>query len=77
MQDPANINVLHKPHQCGRSWVQAQVGSNQRLYTIGIRCFCAKHAALRRKSKNWLVLNQDNVFDWGDMSILGRLFHST
>jgi len=28
---------------------------------IGICCFSAKHAALRRKSKDWLVRNQDNV----------------
>ena len=38
---------------------------------IGICCFSAKHAALRRKSKNWLVRNQDNVSEWGDMSIRG------
>jgi hypothetical protein len=31
-------------------------------------CFSAKHAALRRKSKDWLVRNQDNVYKWGDMS---------
>ena len=30
-------------------------------YKIGICCFSAKHAALRRKSKNWLSLNQNNV----------------
>jgi hypothetical protein len=29
-------------------------------YKIGICCFSAKHAALRRKSKVWLALNQDN-----------------
>jgi hypothetical protein len=43
-------------------------------YKIGICCFSAKHAALRRKSKVWLALNQDNVSEWGDMSIRGRLF---
>jgi len=37
-------------------------------------CFSAKHAALRRKSKNWLAWNQDNVSEWGDMSIRGLLF---
>ena len=31
-------------------------------YEIGICCFSAKHTALRRKSKDWLSLNQDNVF---------------
>ena len=41
---------------------------------IGICCFSAKHAALRRKSKDWLARNQDNVSEWGDMSIHGLLF---
>ena len=43
-------------------------------YKIGICCFSAKHAALRRKSKDWLARNQDNVSEWGDMSIHGLLF---
>jgi hypothetical protein len=43
-------------------------------YTIGICCFSAKHAALKRKSKNWLTLNQNNVSEWIDMSIRGLLF---
>jgi hypothetical protein len=38
-------------------------------YLIGISCFTDKHAALRRKSKDWLARNQDNVSQWGDMSI--------
>ena len=38
-------------------------------YKIGICCFSARHAALRRKSKGWLVRNQDNVSEWGDISI--------
>ena len=29
---------------------------------IGTCCFSAKHTALRRKSKDWLARNQDNVF---------------
>ena len=36
---------------------------------IGICYFSAKHVALRRKSKDWLVQNKDNVSGWGDMSI--------
>jgi hypothetical protein len=32
-------------------------------------CSSAKHAALKRKNKDWLARNQDNVSDWGDMSI--------
>ena len=43
-------------------------------YKISICCFSAKHAALRRKSKDWLVRNQNNVSEWGDMSIRGVLF---
>jgi hypothetical protein len=43
-------------------------------YEMGICCFCAKHAALRRKSKDWLARNQDNVSEWGDMSIRRLLF---
>ena len=42
--------------------------------TVGICCFLAKHAALRRKSKDWLARNQDNVSGKGDMSIQRLLF---
>jgi hypothetical protein len=30
-------------------------------YKIGICCFFANHTASRRKSKDWLAQNQDNV----------------
>jgi len=40
---------------------------------IGISCFSAKNAALRRKSKGWLVRNQNNVSKWGNISIRGLL----
>ena len=43
-------------------------------YKIGICCFTAKYATLRRKSKDWLVRNQDNVSEWGDMYNRGLLF---
>ena len=43
-------------------------------YKIGICCFSAKHTASRRKSKDWLARNQDNVSEWSDMSIHGPLF---
>ena len=43
-------------------------------YKIGICCFSAKHAALRRNTKDWLAQNQDNVSEWGDSSICGLLF---
>ena len=45
-----------------------------RDYKIGICCFSAKHAALRRKSKDWLDRNQNNVSEWSDMSTRGLLF---
>ena len=41
---------------------------------FGICCFSTKHAALRRKSKDWLAWNQDNVSEWGNMSTLRLLF---
>jgi hypothetical protein len=44
---------------------------------IGICCFCAKHAALRRKSKDWLARKQNNVSEWNDMSTCGLLNPST
>jgi len=43
-------------------------------YKIVTCSFSAKQAALRRKSKDWLAWNQDNVSEWGDMSIRGMLF---
>jgi hypothetical protein len=41
---------------------------------IGICCFSAKHAAVRRKSKDGLARNQNNVSEWSDMSTRGLLF---
>ena len=43
-------------------------------YKIGTCCFSAKHAALRRKSKDWLARNQNNVSAWSDMSTSVLLF---
>ena len=43
-------------------------------YKIGIGCFSSKHAALRRKSKDWLARNQNNVSELSDMSTSGLLF---
>jgi hypothetical protein len=44
-----------------------------KVYKIGICCFSAKHAALRRNSKDRLAWNQDNVSQLDDMSICGLL----
>ena len=43
-------------------------------YKISICWLSAKHAALRRKGKDWLARNQDNVCEWGDISIHRLLF---
>ena len=43
-------------------------------YKIGSCCFSAKHTALRRKSKDWLARNQNNVSEWSDMTIHRLLF---
>ena len=41
---------------------------------IGICCFSAKHASLKRKSKDWLARNQNNVSKWSNMATRGLLF---
>ena len=41
---------------------------------LGFSCFSAKHVALRRKSKDWMARNQNNVSQWGNMSTRGLLF---
>ena len=45
-------------------------------YEFGICCFSAKHTILRRKSKDWLPRNQNNVSEWSDMSNRGLWFQS-
>ena len=42
-------------------------------YKIGSCCFSAKHAALKRKSKDWLARNQNTVSEWSDMCPRGLL----
>jgi hypothetical protein len=41
---------------------------------FGMFCFSAKHATLRRKSKDWLARNEDNVSEWSDTCTRGLLF---
>jgi hypothetical protein len=43
-------------------------------YKIGICCFSAKHASLRRKNKDWFARNQNNVSEWSNMSTRALLF---
>ena len=46
-------------------------------YKIGIYCFSTKHAALKRKSKDWLALNKNNVSEQGStLNASQRLQHS-
>jgi hypothetical protein len=43
-------------------------------YKIDIFCFSAKHIVLRSKSTDWLVWNNDNVWERSDMSTHELLF---
>ena len=43
-------------------------------YKIGICCFSATRAALRRKSTDCPARNQNNVSEWIDMSTRRMLF---
>ena len=43
-------------------------------YRIGICCFSAKQAVLRKTGKDWLARNQNNVSEWSDMSARGLMF---
>ena len=63
-------NGWHALLNYGRTWVQALIKLD---YKVDICCFSAKHTALRRKSKNGLARNQENVSEWGNMSICGLL----
>ena len=46
---------------------EARLGQTKK-YKIGICCFSAKNAALRRKNKDWLARYQNNVSEWSDIS---------
>jgi len=50
-------------------WLDPRSGQTKD-YEIGICCFSAKHVALRRKSKDWLTRNQDNVSEWKHVYLL-------
>ena len=38
-------------------------------FKIGMCCFSAKQAALKRKNKDWLARNQNNVTEWNVVSV--------
>jgi hypothetical protein len=48
--------------------------SETKDYKIGICCFSAKNAPLRRKSKDLMARNQNNGSEWGHISIHRLLF---
>ena len=79
MQFEFSIFILNEPHRwrnmvdCG---IEPRSGKTKDC-TICICCLSAKHESLRRKSKDWLDRNQNNVSDWNDMSTRGRLFQWT
>ena len=56
--------------ECGFETLSGQ----SKDYKIGMCSFSAKYALLRRKNRDWLARNEDNVSEWGDMSIRGLLF---
>ena len=58
---------------CGRLWVEPG-RIKPRTLKLEFVGFSAKHAALRRKSKDWLARNQTNISEWSDMSTRGLLF---
>ena len=49
---------------CGYELLSCQI----KEYKLGVCCFSAKNAALGRKSKDWMALNQNNVSEWRDIS---------
>jgi hypothetical protein len=49
-------------------------GFEPKDFKIGICCFSAEHAALKKKSKDGLAHHQNNVSEWSDMSTCRVLF---
>ena len=43
-------------------------------YKISICCFSVKSAAVKKKSKDWLAWNRNNVPNWNEMCTRGLLF---
>ena len=59
------VSILSSADACG---FEPQSGQTKD-YAIGLCCSSVKHAAFRRKGKDWFAQNHDNVSKWGDMSI--------
>jgi hypothetical protein len=60
----------HASLRCGRSWVPA-LSCQTNDYQSCISRISAQRAALRYESNYWLAWNQNNLFDWSDISIRG------
>jgi hypothetical protein len=69
-QQSTDIHVAPLGHNILIARLESQSGQIKD-YTIGISCFPVKHAAIRRKRKDWLTRNQDIVSEWGNMYIRG------
>jgi len=57
----------------GDEGYESQLGETND-YILGMCCFSANRAASREQSEYRLGRNQDNVSEWGAMSIRGLLF---
>jgi hypothetical protein len=60
---------LYRPSLVSNHLMVSVLASSAVDHKIGICCFSAKQAALERKNTDWLARNQDNVSEWGDMSV--------
>jgi hypothetical protein len=74
VQRTVNFSRFHNPSAEDTSkatfWIHVY---KQIHYQLVFVAYNVKHAELRRKSKDWLLRNQDNVSEWSDMSsIWGR-----
>jgi hypothetical protein len=61
-------------HEAAQYLLWWRITDQTKDYKFGMCYFFENHAALKRKSKVWLAQNQNNVYEWGDMSIRGLLF---
>jgi hypothetical protein len=65
---------INKKHRIGGVMVSEPRSGQTKDYKIGICCFSAKNAVLRRKSKDWLARNRNNVSEWSDIFTRELLF---
>ena len=69
------IRVITKLPNSEQSY-KGKVKTYTILCTHSYLNFSVKHTALRRKSKDWLARNQNDVSEWSDMSAHGLFFQS-